>query len=213
MLGGGEALTGIVMRKAMPMPIKNVVALADHDLDDAREQLDRPERNAITRQQIVAENLQESLSAREMCVGARGDARRQAAEAGLQIGPALGVLNIWEGARAFARSIVRPSAAGLKRGAPPTMCIARTLRFVLAECTEVKEGRAVFDEARPGAEHDEEAAGRPPHLSPDIQRRPGVLESLARRPLGLRWPTRCGCPEIVNQVKSRVFLRAVPHMV
>jgi hypothetical protein len=35
MLGGGEALTGIVMRKAMPMPIKNVVALADHDLDDA----------------------------------------------------------------------------------------------------------------------------------------------------------------------------------
>ena len=36
MLGGGEALTGIVMRKAMPMPIKNVVALAGHDLDDAR---------------------------------------------------------------------------------------------------------------------------------------------------------------------------------
>ena len=36
MLGGGEALTGIVMRKAMPMPIKNVVALADHELDGAR---------------------------------------------------------------------------------------------------------------------------------------------------------------------------------
>ena len=36
MLGGGEALTGIVMRKAMPMPIKNVVALADHDFDDGR---------------------------------------------------------------------------------------------------------------------------------------------------------------------------------
>ena len=66
MLGGGEALTGIVMRKTMPMPIKNVVALADHDLDDARvpgralrppwrqfdstqSKIDRHERDAATR--------------------------------------------------------------------------------------------------------------------------------------------------------------------
>ena len=36
MLGGGEALTGIVMRETMPMPIRKVVALADQVLDGAR---------------------------------------------------------------------------------------------------------------------------------------------------------------------------------
>ena len=94
MLGGGEALTAIVMREAMPMPIRNVVALADHELDGARvpgralrpprgqkdaheEQLDRPERNAATGQPIVAENLRESLGKMRAGVGRRGDAHRQ----------------------------------------------------------------------------------------------------------------------------------------
>ena len=66
MLGGGEALTGIVMRETTPMPIRKVVALADDELDDARvpgralrppwrpirrsqSRIDRPERDAVTR--------------------------------------------------------------------------------------------------------------------------------------------------------------------
>ena len=94
MLGGGEALTGIVMRETTPMPIKKVVALADHDLDDARilgglcalpggrqdaekEQLDRPARNTCTSQPIVAKNLRESLGKMRAGMGRRGDAHRQ----------------------------------------------------------------------------------------------------------------------------------------
>ena len=66
MLGGGEALTVIVMREAMLMPIRNVFAVADHELDDARvpgralrppwrrfdatqSKIDRHERDAATR--------------------------------------------------------------------------------------------------------------------------------------------------------------------
>jgi len=66
MLGGGEALTGIVMRETTPMPIRKVVALADDELDDARvpgralrppwrqfdatqSKIDRHERDAATR--------------------------------------------------------------------------------------------------------------------------------------------------------------------
>ena len=94
MLGGGEALTGIVMRETTPMPLRKAVALADHDLDDARilgglcalpggrfdaekEQLDRPARNTCTSQPIVAKNLRESLGKMRAGVGRRGDAHRQ----------------------------------------------------------------------------------------------------------------------------------------
>ena len=66
MLGGGEALTGIVMRETMPMPLRKAVALADHVLDGARilgglcalpggrfdatqSKIDRHERDAATR--------------------------------------------------------------------------------------------------------------------------------------------------------------------
>ena len=104
MLGCREALTEIVMREAMPMPIRNVVALADHELDDARvpgralrppwgrkdaheEQLDLPERNAATGQPIVAENLRERPSVAGMVAGRRGAYLATRRQAGLQIRP------------------------------------------------------------------------------------------------------------------------------